>query len=126
REAFSRAFRERPSESIEDLLLRALEIASTDSEPLTRSSAASAASRFGYAINRVFSHWIDWEVNWCPLNMFLRSQFASFPLDVDCGNFHTFVSFNYELILDRAVQRVARDRFQHECWHPSTGYGFPM
>ncbi len=55
REAFSRAFRDRPSESIEDLLLRAIRIAGRVSDPnpeavLTRSSAAYAAQRFGYAI----------------------------------------------------------------------------
>lgn len=131
RDAFRRAFCDRPSESIEDLLLRALELATgmpeSDGEAaLRKSSAASAAGRFGYAINRLFAYWIGWEVDCCPLERFLRSQFASFPLDVDRGNYHTFISFNYDLILDRTVQRIARDRFEHECWVPSTGYGFPI
>jgi len=125
REAFSRALRDRPSESIEDLLLRALDIATNlTGSDARKSSADHAASRFGYAVNRLFSYWIGWQVNWCPLERFLRTQFNRFPLDVDRNNCHTFVSFNYDLILDRATHKAARDRFDQECWHPSTGYGF--
>ena len=131
RDAFRRAFRDRPSESIEDLLLRALELATgvpeSDGEAaLRKSSAENAGGRFGYAVNRLFAHWIGWEVECCPLERFLQNQFVSFPLDVDRANCHTFINFNYDLILDRAVQRGARDRFGHQCWVPSTGYGFPI
>lgn len=132
RDAFSQAFRDRPSESIEDLLLRAFAVAAeSTSQPdagteSRRSSAQEAATRFNYAINRLFSNWIGWEVDWCPLERFVQRQLTRFPLDVDENNCHTFISFNYDLILDRAVRKTARDRFGHECWHPSTGYGFPI
>ena len=35
------------------------------------------------------------------------------------GERHTFVSFNYDLLLDRAVQKHAGD------WSVEAGYGFP-
>ena len=132
RDAFSQAFRDRPSESVEDLLLRAFAVAAESTSQSDagaesrRSSAQEAGLRFNYAINRVFSNWIGWEVNWCPLERFLQRQFTRFPLDGGDSNCHTFITFNYDLILDRAVHKAARDRFGHECWHPSKGYGFSI
>jgi hypothetical protein len=126
-DAFGQAFRDRPAESIEDLLLRALQIAAKpDAFRVAQlSDPAGAAQRLAYAVNRLFAHWIGWDVDWPPLEKFLRVQFEGFPLGQG-RNSHTFVSFNYELILDRAVQGLARDRLRGECWVPSTGYGFEI
>lgn len=126
-DAFGRAFRDRPAESIEELLLEALAIAngrgvSPAASATQRSAASGAAERFGYAVNRLFAHWIDWNVSWPLLEKFLRVQFARGPLRE--GNVHTFVSFNYDLILDRAVEAVTRQTLRRDNWNPSTGYGF--
>ncbi len=99
REAFKRALKNKPSESIEDLL---------------RDSDEEASIRFLYAINRLF-YLINWDVNWCPLEKFLTRQLQ---LEETC---HAFVSFNYDLILDRAVRKVAAGQ-----WDICIDYGFKI
>lgn len=99
REAFRRALKNKPFESIEDLLQRA---------------TSQAATRFIYAISRLF-YLVNWDANWCPLEDFLERQFAQENTS------HTFISFNYDLILDRAVQKRASGR-----WDVSTDYGFEI
>jgi hypothetical protein len=81
--------------------------------------------RFRHAISSLFGRWIGWDVEWRSVETFLSHQFASHPLD-DCR--HTFISFNYDLLLDRAIQRATRDSRQPGggLWHPSTGYGFEV
>jgi hypothetical protein len=41
---------------------------------------------------------------------------------------HCLVNFNYDLLLDRAIQRIAHDAHHpnEPSWHPSTGYGFEV
>lgn len=102
-EAFKRAVKNRPFESIESLL-----------ERVQSSPDKQAVIDFGYAINRLF-YIIGWGVNWQPLETFISRQFLS------QDTFHTFVSFNYELLLDRAVERLCKGE-----WEPSTGYGFTV
>jgi hypothetical protein len=48
----------------------------------------------------------------------LRHQFRLYP---PASNHHTFVSFNYDLILDHAIEATAEDN-----WNPFTGYGFSI
>jgi len=47
---------------------------------------------------------IGWNVDWCPLISFLKRQFKR-P-----GDCHTFVSFNYDLVLERGIQRALNGR----------------
>jgi hypothetical protein len=126
---FRDAMKRRPAESIEDLLLRASSEGerqrSPDSDELRVSASVHAPDRFRYAVSRLFSVWIGWDVDWCPVERFLSHQFKSYPLET-CK--HTFVSFNYDLLLDRAIQRIAHDAHHagHPSWQPSTGYGFDI
>src|ERR1022692_1409449 len=79
RRQFARALRDRPSESIEDLLDRT----GGDASNL---SSQTADARFQYAISRLFAL-IGWNVNWNPLDSFLARQFR---IEASC---HKFVSF---------------------------------
>ena len=90
---FARALRERPGESIEDLLDRTGGDASNW-------SSRSADERFRFAIRRLFTI-IGWDVDWSPLRLFLARQFEQ------ADSTHTFVSFNYDLILERGIQVAA-------------------
>jgi hypothetical protein len=107
RAEFARALTERPTESIEDLLERS-------SHPGGNLSAQPSEVRFKYAIRRLFAI-IHWELNWAPLLHFLHAQFQITDAT------HTFVNFNYDLILDRGIQR---------CWGQgmdfSHCYGFKI
>jgi hypothetical protein len=69
---------------------------------------------FAFAINQIFSL-LDSSLEYCHLQTFLRSQFAS-------GGQHTFISFNYDLALDKCIQAVSKD-FASFKWRPSDGYG---
>lgn len=104
RAAFREALKNRSPESIEDLLERSLRLSGN-------LAAESAHQRFKYAINRLFCL-AGWNVNWGPLERFLKTQISR------GATRHTFVSFNYDLILDFAVQQTTA------AWKPETGYGF--
>jgi hypothetical protein len=109
RAQFRRALKNRPWESIEALLERSLTSRSTwgaawHSEQLPQ--------KFRYAINQLFSL-IGWDINWCPLEKFLGRQLQG-------DDSHAFVSFNYDLLLDRAIQKCASD------WNVQSGYGFSI
>ncbi len=106
RSAFARALRERPAESIEDLLDR------TGGEG--NMSSQSADDRFRYAIRRLFTV-IGWDLDWSPLISFLTRQFEQ-P-----NSSHTFVSFNYDLVLERGIQRATDANVD-----PTRMYGFPI
>jgi hypothetical protein len=106
RAAFKEALEKRNPESIEAVLERSL----GDSANF---SAQGAHQRFKYAINRLFCL-VGWNVRWAPLERFVQRQFQQHEAE------HTFVSFNYDLILDRAVQRLSVD------WGPATGYGIEI
>jgi hypothetical protein len=103
RREFAGALRRRPAESIEDLLG-----ANADSQ-----SGRDAEARFRFAIRRIFTL-IGWDINWAPLVSFLSRQFAY------TGSDHTFISFNYDLVLERGIQLVA-GRVD-----ASRIYGFPI
>jgi hypothetical protein len=111
--AFKRAFMNRRAESIEQLLANALAKGPGEEGP----SGSALLIRFNYAINKFFSL-LTWDVDWDPLVKFLHHQLDLYPLE---SNQHTFVSFNYDLILDHAVQKTVR-----ETWNPFTGYGFSI
>jgi hypothetical protein len=98
RSAFSRALKNKPYESIEDLL----------------GTSNISVIRFIYAIDRLF-YLVGWDVTWGPLEAFLKNQFK---LD---ETHHNFVSFNYDLFLDRAVQEQTAGQ-----WDVFSGYGFQI
>jgi hypothetical protein len=93
RSRFAEALRRRPSESIEDILDRT-------GGHNANSSSHDADLRFKYAVRRLFAL-IGWDVEWAPLAHFLQRQLA-------LPGAHTFVSFNYDLVLDRAIQASVR------------------
>ena len=104
RDNFAALVRSRQPESIEGLFERI-------SSP-QNIYASGLGTSFRYAINQVFSV-IGWELRLDLLERFLRKQFE------DDRRTHVFISFNYDLALDRAVERAARG-----LWQPKDGYGF--
>ncbi len=102
----------RDPESVEDLLRRA-----DNPEEPNRAAAGGGpgrlAQQFRYAIAKLF-YLLRSKADMDPLERFLRARFA-------LGGGHDFVSFNYDLFLDQAVQSCAGSR-----WNPSTGYGFQV
>ncbi len=68
--------------------------------------------RFSLAINRVFWH-IGWKVEWTPLEQFVKRLSGS------ANTHHCFVSFNYDLLLDRVLS-LRTD------WKAADGYGVPI
>jgi len=104
---FARALRDRPGESIEDLLDRT-------GDTTSNRYSHDVEERFRYAIRRLFTV-IGWNIEWRPLASFLTQQFDG------VASAHTFISFNYDLVLERGIQRVLGDRFD-----PSRVYGFPI
>ncbi len=107
REEYRWTLKNRPAESIEALLQRAPQRGGDD-------SVQELLRRFNYAINQVFCR-VGWDLNSGPLESFLQRQFAM----PDAR--HGFVSYNYDVALDRAVQRVSSGG-----WHPAGGYGFTV
>ncbi|MBZ5551363.1 MAG: hypothetical protein LAO21_01490 [Acidobacteriia bacterium] len=103
---FQGIMKSRPSENIEMLLGRGFEKHATPYN--------SSAMRFCFAINDVFSR-IGWNVNLPPLEQFLRKQLKL------SGGRHTFISFNYDLVLDRCIREYTKGD-----WQPSDGYGFKI
>ena len=114
RAEFLRVISSRPQENIEDLLIRADQLATN-----AKSASLSFADRvtlellplrFSFAINRVF-----WRIGWnfiaAPLDAFLIEELARRERT-------TFVSFNYDLILEHGIENVAPND-----WCATTGYG---
>jgi hypothetical protein len=91
--AYKRALQNRPAENIEKLLKNALTFENTR-------TAEATPVRFSYGIHRVFQA-IGWEVNLPPLTSFLERQLKRSDLTE-----HSFVSFNYDLVLDYALWRL--------------------
>jgi hypothetical protein len=107
-DAFRTIMQQRPAENIELLLQRAVEKARDEF------GAGFLPQRFNFGINEVFSR-IGSNVNLPVLEQFLVRQFA-LP-----DTKHTFISFNYDLILDLCIQA------QRELpWNIKTGYGFTV
>jgi hypothetical protein len=90
RAAFAQALRDRPGESIEDLLDRT-------GGASANWSSQSADERFRFAIRRLFTV-VGWNLEWSPLTLFLNRQFQR------AASAHTFVSFNYDLVLERGIE----------------------
>ncbi len=110
RDRFAALVRSRPPESIEALFEQ---VELMDSNTVAAAYAQGLPALFRYAINHVFST-IGWDLNLDPLIRFLRREFSE-----DASRTHVFVSFNYDLALDRAI-KLASDRE----WQPQGGYGF--
>jgi len=104
----------RPPENIEDLLIRADLIANNPKNAtLTfaqRLTIELLPLRFSFAINRVFWR-IGWNFDATPLIAFLDQQL----LRRDAA---TFVSLNYDVMLERGIEEVVPGR-----WSAATGYG---
>jgi SpoVK/Ycf46/Vps4 family AAA+-type ATPase len=105
RARFADALRTRPTESLEDVMDRVL------TGTPKNSAAHEAQDRFLFMMARLFCL-IGWNVNFCDLDHFLAHQFA-----IE-NTTHTFVSFNYDILLERSIQRVGGK------WDVATGYGF--
>ena len=108
REAYAAIVRRRPAENIEKLLQAAHARRHTDIY------ADTVPARFSFAINDVFSR-VGWNVRMNLLTEFLRQQFAM-PETA-----HTFIDYNYDLVLDASVAKAAEAR-----WNPVAGYGVPF
>lgn len=106
--SFVEILRRRPSESIEDLLVREDRGAS-----FGESTIFEPVIRFRYAISRIFAL-IGWRARIDLLSRLFARQFA------EIAGKHTFVSFNYDLLLDRAIS------INVPAWHWHCGYGFPI
>jgi hypothetical protein len=102
RRAFAEALKRRPAENIEDLL----DNVRGDPSP----EAEFAPRRFEYAINRIFSEYLDGH-----LRLDLLSRFLTLPELCSAASI-TFISFNYDLALEQALAEGAR-------WRASDGYG---
>ena len=105
RDRFAELVRCRQPESIETLFDR-IETA----EP-TNIYASGLPAYFRYAINQVFLG-IGWDLEMAILERFLQARFR------DPGD-HVFVSFNYDLVLDKCIELASVGG-----WQPRNGYGF--
>jgi hypothetical protein len=74
--------------------------------------ASSLPTYFRYAVNQVFVG-IGWDLKLDVLESFLRRRFA------DGARTHVFISFNYDLVLDKCIELAADG-----LWQPRDGYGF--
>jgi hypothetical protein len=114
RDDFLRIVSTRPQENIEALLIRAASMASNPKNaalPVAQQLTIELLPlRFSFAINRVFWH-IGWNFDAKPLRDFLQQQLLA-------RDAATFVSFNYDLMLERGIEHAASDR-----WSAATGYG---
>jgi hypothetical protein len=114
RDAFCEIVSSRPQENIEDLLIRAASMAKnpkTAALPFAqRVRIELLPLRFSFAISRVFWR-IGWNLNVKPLHDFLDRELSA-------RNAATFVSFNYDLILEKGIEDAVPDR-----WYAATGYG---
>jgi hypothetical protein len=108
RDQFAELVGGRQPESIEALFER------VESMRSPNANASGLPVRFRYALNQVFSV-IGWDLQLDLLTRFLAEQFA------DDRRTHVFVSFNYELALDRAVEIASRG-----LWQPRDGHGFVL
>jgi hypothetical protein len=114
RTAFLNMMSSRPQENIEHLLIRADQLAT---DPANASLPWSdlitlelLPLRFSFAINRVFWH-IGWNFSAEPLHRFLREELPRHDSS-------TFVSFNYDVMLEHGIEDVAP-----EAWCAANGYG---
>jgi hypothetical protein len=109
RDRFAAMVRSRPTESIE-ALFKQVEL--MESNTLDAAYAQGLPAYFRYAINEVFAT-IDWDLQLDLPTRFLTKQFE------DNQRNHVFVSFNYDLALDRAIELASDGQ-----WQPQGGYGF--
>ena len=110
----------RPPESIETILTRAKRVDRYLARKIRKTRRLSAKAitaifsdpelRVQYAISSVFRT-IGWQLNFGRLRRYLRSRCRP-------GSTHTFISFNYDLALEHALEIAAVS------WSPHDGYGF--
>jgi hypothetical protein len=105
---FKVIMQERVPENIENLLNRALDI------PEDEFGASFVPQRFNFAINRIFAR-IGANLNKGYLESFLERQFQ------ESDTKHTFISFNYDLVLEQCIQRQ-----KGLGWDVKLGYGFEV
>jgi hypothetical protein len=109
-----RRIQERPPESIERLLAAA-EQAERGLDPMTAEGFAAAiyspVLRTQFAINRMFRR-IGWSLRTNALVRYLRRR-------AEPAHRQTFVSFNYDLALEHALEQATR-------WAPKNGYGLNL
>jgi hypothetical protein len=110
RDRFAKLVRNRPSESIEAIFQK---VESMNPETPGSEIRSGFHDYFRYAINEVFAT-VGWDLQLDLLTGFLQRQFSQ-----DAARSHIFVSFNYDLALDRAVGIASREN-----WQPRNGYGF--
>jgi hypothetical protein len=106
REQFAALVRSREPESIERLFER------VETMPAPNIYASGLPTYFRYAVNQVFSG-IGWDLRLGVLDSFLRKRLESDATD------HVFVSFNYDLALDKCIESATDGS-----WQPRDGYGF--
>ncbi len=104
RDRFAELVRARQPESIEALFNRI-------DAGAANIYASGLPAYFRYAINQVFVG-IGWDLEMKVLERFLQARFK------DHGE-HVFVSFNYDLILDKCIESASGGM-----WQPRSGYGF--
>ena len=133
RDQLREALKNRPPENIEALVEHAARVGSyRGTNPLTyldRSelddpetgamvvkyfALGEAPLRFNFAINSYFD-WVGWDLKLDLLQRFVSRQLA-LP-----DTTHTFISFNYDLALDRCLQIGSSGQ-----WDFGDGYGFPI
>jgi hypothetical protein len=107
REQFAQLVRARQPESIEMLFERAENRGSS-----ANIYASDLHAYFRHGINQVFAS-IGWDLELPILERFLRAKFEH------DGNGHVFVSFNYDLVLDKCIESASDNQ-----WQPRNGYGF--
>ncbi len=107
RQRFARAVSSRKPESIETLLER------IETKKVANPHAPSLPTHFRYAINQVFAD-LGWDLEMAVLESFLRTRFGG-------GAPHVFISFNYDLVLDKCIESASDGR-----WQPRNGYGFEI
>jgi hypothetical protein len=114
RNDFLRTVSSRPQENIEDLLIRAASMANDPKNATLpfaqRLTIDLLPLRFSFAINRVFWR-IGWNLDAKPLRDFLDQHFSA-------RDAATFVSFNYDVMLERGIEQAVPDR-----WSAASGYG---
>ena len=107
RTRFANLLKGRSPESVEDLLTSASRVGANGNI-----WASGAATYFRYGINQLFAT-VGWDLNLRVLEKFLSEQFSN------RSRSHTFVCFNYDLALDKAVEDAS-----NRSWQPRDGYGF--
>ena len=79
------------------------------------SESPEMKNRVSFLINAIFCE-IGWDVDWTSLDRFLTSKLREKDAE------HTFICFNYDLLLDRRIQELSPGLGR--VWNAQDGYGF--